>query len=202
MYDIDREEGDWQGLDLFGIYRPLDSASNALNALIRVLIEKLPPQQLHMFWYTSSPPIAHTLPLSDSYIVRSRWEHPSPLNTLTFSTLLKQQRSSMHTLNFREYRRDWDKEDLENLRIRGLRNLAMTELGVVDSWSTELLARNHRNLRHLALGSEVDLAREYAKNGSAGLDGVNSFVLADTFKETMNEKVKALHESSTPVVQL
>ena len=40
---------------LFRVYRPPDSASNALNAFIRVLLVKLPPQQLQTFWYISLP---------------------------------------------------------------------------------------------------------------------------------------------------
>ena len=36
--------------ELSRIYRPSSSASKSLNAFIRVLISKLPSQQLHMFW--------------------------------------------------------------------------------------------------------------------------------------------------------
>lgn len=35
---------------LFRIYHPSASASKSLNAFIRVLLLKLPSQQLHMFW--------------------------------------------------------------------------------------------------------------------------------------------------------
>lgn len=38
---------------LFRVYDPHPSASNALNAFIRVLVVKLQPQQLHTFWYIS-----------------------------------------------------------------------------------------------------------------------------------------------------
>ena len=44
------EEGD----GLFRLCDPDTSASNALNAFIRVLIIKLPRQQLHAFWYILS----------------------------------------------------------------------------------------------------------------------------------------------------
>ena len=40
----DEDEG------LFRIYHPSASASKSLNAFIRVLLYKLPSQQLHMFW--------------------------------------------------------------------------------------------------------------------------------------------------------
>lgn len=46
------------GLDdnnVFRVSHPRTSASNALNAFIRMLIVKLRPQQLHTFWYSSFP---------------------------------------------------------------------------------------------------------------------------------------------------
>ena len=46
---------------LFRIYHPSASASKILNALIRVLISKLPSQQLHMFQYICPPRIIHAL---------------------------------------------------------------------------------------------------------------------------------------------
>ena len=50
----EEEEGE-ENDELFKVYHPHISASNALNAFIRVLVVKLPPQQLHSFWYISSP---------------------------------------------------------------------------------------------------------------------------------------------------
>ena len=44
---------------LFRIYHPSASASKSLNAFIRVLISKLPSQQLHMFQYICPPRIIH-----------------------------------------------------------------------------------------------------------------------------------------------
>ena len=46
---------------LFRIYHPSASASKSLNAFIRVLISKLPSQQLHMFQYICPPRIIHAL---------------------------------------------------------------------------------------------------------------------------------------------
>ena len=51
----DEDEG------LFRIYHPSASASKSLNAFIRVLISKLPSQQLHMFQYICPPRIMHAL---------------------------------------------------------------------------------------------------------------------------------------------
>ena len=49
------DEGEDDGI--FRVYEPDDLASTTLNAFIRVLISKLPSQQLHTFWYTSPPRI-------------------------------------------------------------------------------------------------------------------------------------------------
>ncbi len=50
--EASEEEQDDDGI--FKLYQPKSSASNTLNAFIRVLIGKLAPQQLQTFWYASS----------------------------------------------------------------------------------------------------------------------------------------------------
>lgn len=139
---------------------------------------------------------------ADPKFVRFRWEHACSLSALTLSILLKHQGASIHALDFREYTRNWGKADLANLNIGGLTTLGMTELGSVDSMATELLARNHHNLRHLRLASEVDLVTEYAKNGHLDSSEFARLTLTDTFAETMRKKVAALKERSAPVMQL
>ena len=131
-----------------------------------------------------------------------RWEHASFLSTLTFTTLLKQQGGSIHTLSFREYTRSWGKENLANLRIGSLTNLGMTELDPVDSLATELLARNHQTLCHLRLGSEVSLDKEYADRGHMYPNNSERYKLTDSLAAIMLAKVAALKEHSTPVLRL
>ena len=131
-----------------------------------------------------------------------RWEHACSLDTLTLSILLKHQGSSIHTLNFRKCTGNWRKADLAKFTIPGLTTLGITELGRGCPWATELLARNYQNLRHLRLGSEMDLASEYAYDGYVDLDEVRRFTQTETFAELTKEKVAALNEPSTPVVRL
>ena len=53
--EVDEDEGSEREEDdgpFFRFYEPNTSASNALNAFIRVLIMRFPRQQLHTFWYT------------------------------------------------------------------------------------------------------------------------------------------------------
>ena len=50
----EEEEEEEEDGGVFQLYHPADSASNTLNAFIRVLIVKFPQQQLHTFWYTAS----------------------------------------------------------------------------------------------------------------------------------------------------
>ena len=47
--DDDEEDGKRDDNEPFRIYTPCKWASSALNALIRLLISKLPPQQLKLF---------------------------------------------------------------------------------------------------------------------------------------------------------
>ena len=53
--DGEKEEEGEEEDGIFKVYHPHNSASNTLNAFIRVLISKLPLQQLHTFWYNSPP---------------------------------------------------------------------------------------------------------------------------------------------------
>ena len=117
-------------------------------------------------------------------------------------TLLKQHGDSTHTLEFGEYFRNWGSADLANLKMERLTALGMSELGIVDSLATELLAKNLEPLRHLRLGSELDLAEQYANSGYMDLDENERFVLADTFRKTLQKKVAALNEPSTVIVRL
>ncbi len=50
----DESEEEQEDDGIFKHYQPKSSASNTLNAFIRVLIGKLAPQQLQTFWYASS----------------------------------------------------------------------------------------------------------------------------------------------------
>ena len=78
----------------------------------------------------------------------------------------------------------------------------MTELKFEDLFATELLARNYGNLRHLRLGNEADLAKNYANDGEINSDNIAQFILTERFGEIMRKKVRALHEHSTTVAQL
>lgn len=49
---------------IFRIFHPSNSASSALNVCIRLLILKLPLQQLHTFWYILSLPYVHVFYIS------------------------------------------------------------------------------------------------------------------------------------------
>ena len=98
--------------------------------------------------------------------------------------------------------RTWGSADLANLKMETLTTLGMAELGLVDSLATELLAKNLETLRHLRLGSELDLAEHYATSGDMDPNENERFDLAYTFREFLREKVAATNEPSTVVVRL
>ena len=117
-------------------------------------------------------------------------------------TLLKQHGGSINTLRFEEYLRNWGSADLTNLKMETLTTLSMTQLGIVDSLATELLAKNLETLRHLRLGSEVNLAEQYANSGDTDPDENERFLLAYRIRETLQKKIAALNEDSTVVIRL
>lgn len=117
-------------------------------------------------------------------------------------TLLKQHGGSINTLKFREYMRTWGSADLANLKMETLTTLSMSELGIVDSLATELLAKNLQTLRHLRLGSELGLAEQYANIGDMDPNETERFVLAHALRETLQKKAAALNEPSTFVLRL
>ncbi len=131
-----------------------------------------------------------------------RWDHACLLSTRTLSIVLKHQGASIHTLNFRQYTKDWRKAELARLTIGGLATLGIAELGTGCQWITELLARNYQTLRHLRLGSEVDLATAYASDGYIDPDESCRFADTKKFAKLMKDKVRALKEPSTPIVRL
>ena len=115
-------------------------------------------------------------------------------------TLLKQHGGSIQTLEFREYLGNWGSADLANLKTEGLTALGMAELGTADSLATELLAKNHKTLRHLRLGSESELAEQYANSGY--IDENERIILAERFREALQKKVAASNQPSTVIVRL
>ena len=133
---------------------------------------------------------------------RFRWGHPCFLSANTLSTVLRLQGTSLRSLSFREYTGAWRPANLAELKIGGLTFLDMTELRVSLDWPMELLARNYRTLRHLRLGKEIDLFYAYTRDGNLDIDGYNRITKTRRFAESMKERIAALEEPSTPVVQL
>lgn len=129
--------------------------------------------------------------------VRFRWEHACSLNTLTLSLLLKHQGASMHTLNFREYEGPCKRADLANYEMEGLSTLCIPELNESHGkWPFDLVAKNHKSLRHLRIGSEVDLALEYAIEGYLDSDEILRSEKTGILAASMNGKFDDLNDSS------
>lgn len=129
-----------------------------------------------------------------------RWGHACSLDTLTLSLLLKHQGASLRTLHFRQCNGLGKKAHLAKLGMEGLTTFCVPELdaqGHVGDWPFDLLAKNHKSLRHLQLGSEMDLALEYANEGDLDYDETARFKMTDTFAESMNLKFDGLNEPSS-----
>lgn len=207
-YHLPEDEGDAESDDaetdrvsemssrVFKRFHPSEAAFGALNVYIGLLILKLPSQQLHTFWYTFHP-VARFLHQSD---LDSRWDHAFSLSTITLSILLKHQGASIHALNFSTT--ESKRRDLANLKLESLTTLGMAELDYIDPWATELLTKNHRNLRHLRLGNELDCVIEYAEAACVDCDESRRFCLTQKFSKVLQKKVAALKRPSASVIRL
>lgn len=192
--EMEGESGTYEGF--FKIFHPSNAASGALNFYIRLLILKLPSQQLHEFWYTPHP----FTRFLHHYDLEFRWDHACSLNTITLSILLKHQGASIHALNFSTT--ESKKRDLANLKLGSLTTLGMAELDYIDPWATELLTKNHQNLRHLRLGNELDCVFEYAEGAGVDRDESRRFCLTQKFSKALQKKVAALKRTSASVIRL
>lgn len=130
-----------------------------------------------------------------------RWEHACSLSTLTLSIVLKHHGASIHTLHFRQHTRNWRNADLEDLTIAGLTSLSIAGLRTDASWAMNLLAKNYHNLRHLQLGSDLDLAVDYANNGHVDPEEHGRYNISDQIEEIMRP-LAASNQPSTLVARL
>ena len=133
---------------------------------------------------------------------RFRWEHPCFLSTNTLSVVLRLQGTSLRSLSFGEYTGTLTLVELAELKNGGLTVLDMAELRVSLNWPMELLARNYRTLRHLRLGTEIDLVYAYTRDGHVAIDEYNRFTKTRRLVEFLKERMADLKDPSTPVVQL
>lgn len=110
----------------------------------------------------------------------------------------------MHTLNFRQYNGPWKKADLVKFEMDGLTTLCIPELDAHGDWPFDLVAKNHKSLRHLQIGTESDLALEYANEGHLDSDETARSDITGTFAESMNLKFDGLNApfSSNPPLRL
>lgn len=78
----------------------------------------------------------------------------------------------------------------------------MADLDCIDTWATELLAKNHQNLRHLRLGNELECVNEYAERACVDRRESRRFTLTEKFSEIMRKNVAALKRPSASVIRL
>ena len=103
----------------------------------------------------------------------------------------------MHTLNFREYDGPCKRADLARLEMEGLTTLCIPGLNEpYGDWPLDLVAKNHKSLRHLQIGSEVDLASEYATGGYTDSDETFRFGETEYLAESMKRKFDDFNDSS------
>lgn len=96
------------------------------------------------------------------------WDHTITVDTLILAALLKNHGSSPQSLAFDRYTNVRPSMEAALLGTKGLTNLRLRSYVEARSWPLDLVVNNFRVLRHLQIGSEVDLALIYARDGSLG----------------------------------
>lgn len=114
--------------------------------------------------------------------------------------MLERHGASINTLNLEECSGNWKTSDLVKFTIEGLTTLGIGDLNGISA--TKLLLRNYQNLRHLRLGSEVDLAIEYARKGYLDPGELQRVNATKAFAKLAKSEVAALNEPSPPFLRL
>lgn len=117
--------------------------------------------------------------------------------------LLKNHASSLRTLEFRRYTRNWKSTNLEALASVNLTSLKISTLDTNGgSWPLRLLAKNYKSLRHLELSNETGAAHEYTVDGALDPDGTGRESNTQALIKLIKIQVDALEEAPVPLLQL
>lgn len=123
-------------------YLPQSSASNALNAQIRILIRKLPLNQLEEF----------------------RWGHSCELNVSTLDLLFETQQANLGSLFCNRLSSSCD---VLGSVIEGIDRLSVESMDLNRGgcqWAASMLVKNAETLDHLELGFKNRIAHDFALN--------------------------------------
>ena len=109
--------------------------------MVRTLLMRLPKHILHRF----------------------SWDHPCSIDTVTLDLLFKYHGGSLRDLGFRLHKAQKEGTDLGQKRLCSLQlaDICLPN----ENWATKLLVQNHDSLRHLKLGIESRIEKQYAKTG-------------------------------------
>ena len=150
-------------------YKPQTSASNALNALIRILIFKLPEARLETFWYGIPPPIRRIRRSNGPFphcavadLVGS-WHHCCEVDVATVTLLFERQKAILQTFLCNRYSSSCD---LSGFTTKGIYDLSIESMDLDRRgsciWAASMLAMNAGSLHNLHLGFTNRIAHEYA----------------------------------------
>ena len=146
-------------------YLPQNSASNALNALIRILILKLSEAQLTTFRYglpSSYEAKQRTFPHCAVADLVGSWYHCCEVDAATVNLLFERQNASLERFLCNRYSSSCD---LSGSVIKGICDLSIKSMDLDRGgciWAASMLVKNAESLNGLHLGSTARIAHEYA----------------------------------------
>ena len=125
----------------FNTWEVCEIHSYFLNSMIRILLARLPANSLKHF----------------------SWDHQCCIDTVTLDLLFKRHGGGLPNLGFRLHRMQKRGTDLWQ---KGLTSLQIADIKLQDEdWPIRLLVCNYDSLRHLKIGVESEIERQYAETG-------------------------------------
>lgn len=145
-------------------YLPQSSASNALNALIRLLIVKLPRDGL----------------------VHFQWDHCCELDASTLNLLFERQAASLQIFLCNRYSSSCDSSGsvIEGIRRLSFEGMDFDRGGC--KWAATMIAENAETLDYLALGFKTRIAQDFAHKIHPPYDQMSTAFASDV-KDVLSE---------------
>lgn len=175
-----------------GFCLPHVAASKALNALIRLLLMRIPDNHLKHFEcvYDSVDLLRQSLTIPDS------WRHSCALETSTLALLSEHQGATLRGFSVTRYS---EPQKVSGLLMGGLEGLVITDLNIEQEceWPSTLIAQNRSTLRNLQLGVLSKMARDYAISPRASQHG-----LPTSFSEWAKEALPTSEGERLPTLPL
>ena len=185
------EEAAGESSQSFGF--PKDSASKSLNALVRLLVMRVPSDNLESFQCVYEE-IVYSV--RQKLTVANSWYTSCTLEAATLTLLFKHQGATLHSFGITRHSEPWN---ISNLPKAGLQILKIRDLNIEQrcEWLSELIIQSRETLWYLHLGVLSKVAQDYAVDPRPG-----QHTLPGSFADMAKEALPASEGEAMPKMSL